>query len=93
MRKQERRPRACIQLAFHGTLILPQDVDTAPRRQSARSEIEEEFNLPWFEAVPRDLPAHQVAEEAFEAIEHDFPLLEIVCRGHAKDIGGVRVKL
>ena len=89
MREQHGRSGTRVQLAFHGALILPQNILAAACRQFAGVEIDQEVDFPGREVIACDLAPHQFSEEPLEAIEHQLALLNIVCGSHTAEIGGV----
>lgn len=83
------RSGAGFHLAFHVFLILAENFQTPARGQLARFEIQQEFDFPWLEGIAVRLSAQEFAHQAFEAIELELALLDIICRGHGKLIGGI----
>jgi len=86
------RPGAGFQLAFHGSLILAKDFHTA-QGQLAVFEIQQEIDFPRFKGIASGLSEDEFANQAFEAIELEFAVFEIVCRGHDQVIGGMGAEL
>lgn len=74
-------------MAFDGSLILAQDFHAA-QGQLAGFEIQQEVDFPGFKGVASGFSADEFADQAFEAIELEFAVLEVVCRGHGQLIGG-----
>ena len=87
------RPGAGFHLAFHGFLILAKGFQAAARGQLARFEIQQEIDFPGRKAVTVHLSALQFTNQAFEAIQLELALLDIVCRGHGPLIGGIGTEL
>ena len=87
------RSGAGFHLAFHGFPILAEDFQAAARGQLARFEIQQEIDFPGRKAVAVHLSAQEFAHQASEAIELEFALLDIICRGHDELIGGMGAEL
>ena len=87
------RSGAGFQLPFHGFLILAEDVQAAARGQFAGFEIQQEIDFPGFKGIAVHLSAQELADQASEAIELEFALLDIICQGHGQIIGGMEAKL
>ena len=79
-------------MAFHGFLILAKDFQAA-QGQFAGFEIQQEIDFPRFKGIASGLSADEFANQAFEAIELEFAVFEIVCRGHDQVIGGMGAEL
>jgi hypothetical protein len=84
---------AGLQLPDHGSLILPEDVRPAARRQLAGLEIHQQGDFPGFKAIATNLSVQEFAKQAFEAVELALPLLEVIRRGHDPIIGRRRTEL
>jgi hypothetical protein len=87
------RSRAGFQLAFDGFLILAEDIEAAARGQFAGFEIQQEIDFPRFKGIAVHLSAQEFADQASEAIELEFSLLDIICQGHGQIIGGIEANL
>jgi hypothetical protein len=84
---------AGFELAFDGSLILAEDVQAAARGQFAGLEIQQEIDFPGFKGIAVHLSAQELADQAFEAIELEFAVLDIICQGHGELIGGIEADL
>ncbi|HEX3876946.1 MAG TPA: hypothetical protein VHW24_08170 [Bryobacteraceae bacterium] len=69
---------------------MTQNLHPAAAFELAFVHIHEDFEFPWQEGVSRAATLHHLANQAIEAVEHDFELDQIFA--HGISIGGKRLK-